>query len=253
LKTATAKARWIRSKTNYDIETFRLGATEKIIAIFLNPFISGILILIIIGGIYFELQTPGVGFPLFAAIVALVLYLVPYYLNGLAEYWEIIALFIGLVLIVVEVFVIPGFGVAGVAGITLTVVSLILIMLNNDFFNFDFVPMGDIVVATFATLGGIAGGGLLLFFGGARLSNTQAFKRIALTDTQESKEGYTVNASASALVGKKGTAYTVLRPSGKVMIDNQLYDAFTRGEFIEKGEAIEVISSEGVTLKVKKS
>lgn len=239
--------------TNYDIETFRLGATEKIIAIFLNPFISGILILIIIGGIYFELQTPGVGFPLFAAIVALVLYLVPYYLNGLAEYWEIIALFIGLVLIVVEVFVIPGFGVAGVAGITLTVVSLILIMLNNDFFNFDFVPMGDIVVATFATLGGIAGGGLLLFFGGARLSNTQAFKRIALTDTQESKEGYTVNASASALVGKKGTAYTVLRPSGKVMIDNQLYDAFTRGEFIEKGETIEVVSSEGVTLKVKKS
>lgn len=239
--------------TDYDIETFRLGATEKIIAIFLNPFISGILILIIIGGIYFELQTPGVGFPLFAAIVALVLYLVPYYLNGLAEYWEIIALFIGLVLIVVEVFVIPGFGVAGVAGITLTVVSLILIMLNNDFFNFDFVPMGDIVVATFATLGGIAGGGLLLFFGGARLSNTQAFKRIALTDTQESKEGYTVNASAGALVGKKGTAYTVLRPSGKVMIDNQLYDAFTRGEFIEKGEAIEVISSEGVTLKVKKS
>lgn len=239
--------------TDYDIETFRLGATEKIIAIFLNPFISGILILIIIGGIYFELQTPGVGFPLFAAIVALVLYLVPYYLNGLAEYWEIIALFIGLVLIVVEVFVIPGFGVAGVAGITLTVVSLILIMLNNDFFNFDFVPMGDIVVATFATLGGIAGGGLLLFFGGARLSNTQAFKRIALTDTQESKEGYTVNASASALVGKKGTAYTVLRPSGKVMIDNQLYDACTRGEFIEKGEAIEVISSEGVTLKVKKS
>ena len=106
---------------------------------------------------------------------------------------------------------------------------------------------------TFATLGGIAGGGLLLFFGGARLSNTQAFKRIALTDTQESKEGYTVNASASALVGKKGTAYTVLRPSGKVMIDNQLYDAFTRGEFIEKGETIEVVSSEGVTLKVKKS
>ncbi|MFN5169402.1 MAG: NfeD family protein [Cyclobacteriaceae bacterium] len=238
--------------TNYDIEIYRLGATEKIIAIFLNPFISGILILVIIGGIYFELQTPGVGFPLFAAIVALVLYLVPYYLNGLAEYWEIIALFIGLVLIVVEIFVIPGFGVAGVAGITLTVVSLILIMLNNDFFNFDFVPMGDIVVATFATLGGIAGGGLLLFFGGARLSDTKAFKRIALTETQESTQGYTVNASASALVGKTGTAYTVLRPSGKVMIENQLYDAFTRGEYIEKGETVEVISSEGVTLKVKK-
>ncbi|MBY0434000.1 MAG: hypothetical protein K2U26_07815, partial [Cyclobacteriaceae bacterium] len=50
--------------TNYEIEIFRLGNTEKIISIFLNAFISGILILIIIGGIYFELQTPGVGFPL---------------------------------------------------------------------------------------------------------------------------------------------------------------------------------------------
>jgi len=73
--------------TSYELEKFELGVSEKIIAIFLNPFISGILILVIIGGIYFELQTPGIGFPLFAAITALILYLVPYYMNGLAEYW----------------------------------------------------------------------------------------------------------------------------------------------------------------------
>src|SRR5690606_3365527 len=55
----------------YSIEEFQLSQTEKIISIFLNPFISGILILIIIGGIYFELQTPGVGFPIIAAFIAL--------------------------------------------------------------------------------------------------------------------------------------------------------------------------------------
>jgi membrane-bound serine protease (ClpP class) len=236
---------------SYELETFQLGATETIIAFFLNPFISGILILIIIGGIYFELQTPGIGFPLFAAITALVLYLVPYYLNGLAEYWEIIALFSGLTLIFLEVFVIPGFGVAGISGIALTLTSLVLIMLNNDFFNFDFVPLGDIVVAFFATVGGISGGFLLLFFGGAHISKTKAFQRIALTDTQEKSQGYTVNSQSNLLVGKKGTAYTVLRPSGKVLIDEQIYDAFTRGEFVEKGNAIEVIGTEGVTLKVK--
>jgi membrane-bound serine protease (ClpP class) len=238
--------------TSYELDRFALGATEKIIAFFLNPFISGLLILVIIGGIYFELQTPGIGFPLFAAIVALVFYLVPYYLNGLAEYWEIITLFAGIVLLIVEIFVLPGFGIAGIAGITLTVLSLVLIMLNNDFFNFEFVPLGDIVVAVFATMGGISGGALLLFFGGARLSKTRAFQKIALVDTQDKAQGYTVNTLTDTMVGKKGTAYTVLRPGGKVMIDDQIYDAFTRGDYVEKGEPIEVIGNEGITLKVKR-
>ena len=238
--------------TDYEIETYHLGVAEKIIAFVLNPFISGILILVIIGGIYFEMQAPGIGFPLFAAITALVLYLVPYYLNGLAEYWEIIALFIGIVLIAAEIFVIPGFGVAGIAGITLTITSLVLIMINNDFFNFEFVPFGNIVTATFVAFGGLAGGILLLFFGGAQLTNTKAFARIALNDTQEKSQGYTVNAGAERMIGKRGIAFTILRPGGKVIIDEQVYDAFTRGEFVEREEQVEVISTEGVTLKVKK-
>lgn len=242
-----------RNKINdYQLHRFQLSTTEKIVAIFLNPFISGILILVILGGIYFELQTPGVGFPLFAAITALVLYLVPYYLSGLAEYWEIIALFIGILLLLAEVFIIPGFGVAGIAGITLVVVSMVLIMLNNDFFNFEFVPMGDIVMATFVTVGGISGGMLLLIFGGARLTDTKAFKRMSLTESQESSQGFSVNSNTLSMMGKQGVASTILRPSGKVLIEDQVYDAFTRGEFVEKGEPIEVIGTEGVTLRVKK-
>ncbi|HRI78430.1 MAG TPA: NfeD family protein [Cyclobacteriaceae bacterium] len=236
----------------YEIDYFKLGAIEKIIAFFLNPFISGLLILVIIGGIYFELQTPGVGFPLFAAIIGLVLYLVPYYLNGLAEYWEILTLLIGFVLLVIEIFVTPGFGVIGVTGLILIVGSLVLIMLNNDYFNFDFVPLGDIVVAMFATLGGISGGALVLFFGGAKLTQTKAFRRMALTETQETSQGYTTNVHDTALIGQSGEAFTILRPSGKVMIGTAIYDAFTRGEYIEKGEGIEVISMEGSSLRVKK-
>jgi membrane-bound serine protease (ClpP class) len=237
---------------NYELTRFQLGTSEKIIAFFLNPFISGILILVILGGIYFELQTPGVGFPLFASITALILYLVPYYLNGLAEYWEIIALFVGIILLLAEIFVIPGFGVAGITGIALTVVSLILIMLNNDFFNFEFVPMGDIVKATFAAIGGLSGGLLLLFLGGDKLMETKAFRRLALSDTQESTQGFSVNASSQMMMGKKGIAHTVLRPSGKVMVDGQITDAFTRGEFIDRGEEVEIIGTEGVTLRVRK-
>ena len=95
--------------------------------------------MVILGGIYFELQTPGVGFPILAAVVALVLYFIPYYLNGLAENWEIALFFVGIILIALEIFVIPGFGLAGVAGISLTLASLVLVMLNNDAFDFSFI------------------------------------------------------------------------------------------------------------------
>ncbi|NJN43223.1 MAG: nodulation protein NfeD [Flammeovirgaceae bacterium] len=237
---------------NYELTRYKLSSTERIIAFFLNPFISGLLILVIVGGLYFELQTPGVGFPLIASMIALVLYLVPYYLNGLAANWEIIALFVGILLIMAEIFIIPGFGVAGIAGIGLIVGSLVLIMLNNDFFDFEFVPAQEIFYASLATIGGLSGGALLLFFGGAKFSQSKAFQRIALMTTQESKEGYTSNFYPEPMIGKKGTAYTVLRPSGKVMIDDQIHDAFTRGDYINPGDAIEVMEMEGSTLKVRK-
>lgn len=219
---------------NYEIIRYERSTTETIIAFFLNPFISGILILVILGGLYFELQSPGVGFPLLAAVTALVLYLVPYYLNGLAENWEIIALFVGIILIMLEVFVIPGFGLAGISGITLTIGAMVLIMVNNDFFDFEMVPLHDIVVSSLAIFGGITGGVLTLFIGGARFSQSDFFKRISLTDTQSQAEGYTSNFNTGDLVGKTGTAHTVLRPSGKIMIEDQLYDAFSRGDYIEK-------------------
>ena len=112
---------------NYDIVEFELGSAEGIISFFLNPIVSSVLILLILGGLYFELQTPGIGFPIMASVTALILYLVPYYLNGVAENWEIVLFFVGIVLIAIEVFIIPGFGVFGVFGLFTSIGSLILI------------------------------------------------------------------------------------------------------------------------------
>lgn len=241
----------INNITDYEIDRFELGTVDKIISIFINPFISGILILIIIGGIYFEMQSPGIGFALLAAVVALILYLVPYYLNGLADNWEIIALFLGLGLIGVEIFVLPGFGIAGIAGITLTVGSLILIMINNNIFDFEFVPANDLLLAVAATFGGLLGGITLLFVAGAKLTESRLFRRVALTETQDRQQGYTSSFIKEDLKGKRGTAYTVLRPGGKIMINGQLYDAYTRGEYIDKGQEVEVIEEETTSLRVK--
>ena len=235
---------------SYEIYRFTLDATEKIIAVFLNPFISGLLIMIIIGGIYFELQTPGVGFPILASLVAVIFYFVPYYLNGLAENWEIIAFMVGVVLLALEIFVIPGFGIFGISGLILTVGSMILVMVNNDIFDFSFVADKDLFLAITTTLTGIVGGIMLLFVGGVRLTQTKFFKKIALERVMDSKEGYTSSFIKKDLIGKTGTTYTVLRPSGKIMIEGEFYDAYTRGNYIKKDEKIIVIADEGTTLKV---
>jgi membrane-bound serine protease (ClpP class) len=235
----------------YEMVQFDPGMSENIISVFLNPFVSGILLMIILGGLYFELQTPGVGFPILAAVVAAILYFVPYYLNGLAENWEILLFIIGVILIGVEVFVIPGFGLAGVLGVLFTISGLTLVMLENDNLDFTFVPDFKILISLGTVLSSVALGMILLFFGGVRLANSRSFQRIALLTTMKREEGFTSPVD-SGLVGKKGRAFTILRPAGKVMIDEEIYDALTRGEHIEKNEPIQVISDEGPTLKVKK-
>jgi membrane-bound serine protease (ClpP class) len=236
---------------NAVIEHFEPDATDHVINFVMHPLVSGILILIILAGIYFEFHAPGTVFPIAAAIVALLLYLIPYYLNGLAENWEIILFFIGIVLLALEIFVIPGFGVAGIAGITLILLALVLMMVNNDFFDFEFVKVNDILYATLAACAGLIGGLFMLFFGSAKITNSKAFQRMALTHTQERGQGYTANFNKEVMTGKRGVAFTVLRPSGRVMIDNVIYDAFTKGAFVDQGKEVEVIGEEGSTLRVK--
>ncbi|PIB37491.1 serine protease [Reichenbachiella sp. 5M10] len=235
----------------YEVYDFELSISDRVIAIFINPFVSGILILVILGGIYFELQTPGVGFPILAALVALVLYFVPYYLNGLAEYWELSLFFIGVILIALEIFVIPGFGVAGISGILLTTGSLVLVMLNNDLFDFSFVPAEKVATAALTTFLGLIGGFIVMFVGGVRLTQSKVFQRVALPDVMKASAGYTSNFKKESFIGRQGVSYTILRPSGKVMIDGDIHDAFSRGEYIEKGSPVEVIGEEGNSLKVK--
>lgn len=237
---------------NYDIVEFELGSAEGIISFFLNPIVSSVLILLILGGLYFELQTPGIGFPIMASVTALILYLVPYYLNGVAENWEIVLFFVGIVLIAIEVFIIPGFGVFGVFGLFTSIGSLILIMLNNDFFDFTFVLSKDLVSSSLSVLISVFSFLLLVIFGGVKITDTKAFKKIALEETQESSKGFISKKYSDELIGMKGKSFSVLRPSGKILINEKIYDASTNGEFIEKNKKVEVISNEGSSLKVKK-
>ena len=237
----------------YNITLFELDWSEQFIALFLNPAVSGVLILLILGGLYFELQSPGIGFPIVASMVAALLYFTPYYLNGLAENWEIIVFFMGLLLIALEVFVIPGFGLPGILGLTFTIGSLTLVMINNDGLNFDLIEASLLNNALITSLVGFLGALFMMILLGARLTKTSFFNRFALTDVQDTSTGYTSSFYNKSLIGSIGTVVSIMRPSGRIMIDDTVYDAYTRGEYLEKGEKIKVIASEGTSLKVQKS
>jgi membrane-bound serine protease (ClpP class) len=235
-----------------EIVKYELSTTNKIISFFLNPFVSGILLLLIIGGLYFELQSPGIGFPLAAAVVAGILYLTPYYLNGLAENWEILLFIAGLILIAIEVLVIPGFGITGISGIILVFISLVLVMVNNQNFDFTFVPSSAIMQSMISVLLGMVGAVILVALSWNRFASSRTMQRMVLHNTFEGSEGYRSSADSSHLVGKTGIAHTRMAPTGKVMIENILYDAQAREGFIEQGENIEVLDHSTFSLVVKK-
>jgi membrane-bound serine protease (ClpP class) len=240
---------------HYIIEEFVPTTIDKIIGFLTNPIVSGILIMGILGGIYFEMQTPGIGFPLIIAIIAAVAYFAPLYLEGMAENWEILIFVVGLLLLALELFVIPGFGIAGAAGITLTISGLVLSLLENVRFNFDRVDSTAIMVAlltvTVSTLLGL----FLSFWLSKKMFTAQRgpLHNLALNSTQNTSEGYIgVDVHQLEMVGKKGTAHTVLRPSGKVKIDNEIWDAKAVEGFIEKDEAVVVTHQEATQLYVEK-
>jgi membrane-bound serine protease (ClpP class) len=237
-----------------EITQYELSSIEKIIRFFMNPVLSSVLILIMLGGIYFELQSPGVGFPILASLVAGSLYFTPYYLNGVAVYWEIILFGVGLLLIAAEVFIIPGFGIAGIAGIVITVGSLMLAMLENDGFSFDFVPVVEILNAFLVSFSGLIGFFIILLTFGHKIADSPLFSKMVLQN--ESKPilftGESFTATSIPLIGKSGVAYTVLRPSGKVELGGEIYNAVSTGDYISAGEPVVVVDQSGHNLRVKR-
>lgn len=239
---------------NVEVVKQELSATDKIINFFLNPFISGLLIMLIIGGIYFELQTPGIGFPLIVAVIGAVLYFVPYYLQGLAEHWEILVFIIGLILLALEIFVIPGFGVTGILGILLVIMGLGFSMISNNGVSVpggDYGPMAKALgLSSFALFAGLVGS----FFLGKRIISKPVFGHsLALNETVSLEEGYIgTDSSLNSLVGRSGIAHTILRPSGKVEIDEMMYEAVARTGYIEAGEVVKILGFENNQLIVIK-
>ncbi|MGL5788649.1 MAG: NfeD family protein [Bacteroidales bacterium] len=237
---------------DYEIKKYNPTWFDEVKGFLMNPAFQAVLITLLIGGIYFELQSPGMGFPSIVAVTAAILYFAPLYIDGLAANWEIIIFIVGVILLIVEIFAIPGFGVFGIIGIILIIGALILSLIDNVLFTFDRVNEREWAKASMTVLiGFLASGGLLIYLAN-RIGHKGLFRKLALTATQETDKGYiSSDLSLKKHLGETGIAFTDLRPSGKITINGVHYDAIAIYGFVEKGKPVIVRRQESAQLYVE--
>ena len=236
--------------SDYRLETYNPSFYDKIKGFLMSSVLQAFLIMFIIGGIYFELQSPGVGFPTAVAITAALLYFTPLYLTGYAQNWEVLLFVLGLIFIVFEIFVVPGFGIPGILGIICVLAALVLAMIGNVRFNFEGVPMREAFKAVMTVLGGMGMGLVLIIYLSSRIGKRGFLRHVALNTDQE---GFvSVSMEPLTLVGMTGVASTDLRPSGKVYMEGEFYDANSLKGFVDKGDEVVVIRYENFQLYVRK-
>ncbi len=237
---------------NAEVINHHVSLTDKLIAFLITPAVSGILILLIIGGIYFEMQSPGIGFALLVSVVAALLFFAPLYLEGLAAHWEIGMFIVGIILLLLEIFVIPGFGIAGILGIVCVIGGLVLSLVLNDFFDFTVTGSEQLSSAVMLVMGSMLLSVILSVILGKSLMKSPVFQRLVLQDEQRSQNGYVAGRQKEDVLNKRGVAKTDMRPSGKIEIDGKWYDAIALDGYIEKGSEVDVEKQENYNVFVRK-
>ncbi len=206
--------------------------------------INPILMMIGLGALYLEFKSPGFGIAGLIGITCLGLAFGSQYITGLAGYTELLLIFSGMLFLAVEVFVLPGFGISGIAGLILILSGLILSLQGFTIPNPEFPWEMDLFITNITTVLGTAVGGFFLSMFTMRYvfpyipGNSQGpFLKSTLLDSHVKSEE-----TMRVKVGDRGKSISFLRPSGKALINNERTDVITEGEFIEKGKTIEVIT-----------
>lgn len=186
-----------------------------------------------------EVKAGASGLGILVSLGALGLFFGASVMTGLAGWLEILLVLLGSLLIAAEVFVLPGFGVAGLLGLGLFCASVVMAMLGPA-------PTSGDVVKAFAALGVAAVATLSVMYAWIRhLPHSTRFRGLLHSGDVGSAQGYISGALRSELVGRPGIALTSLRPAGAASVDGERLDVVTEGEFIEQGSAIVVVRSEG--------
>jgi membrane-bound serine protease (ClpP class) len=223
----------------------RVNWAEGLVRILSNPLLASILASLGMLGLIIELKTPHFGLAGVAGLACLALFFGSHWIIGLAGWGEVILILSGLAALLVEVFLIPGFGVAGVAGISLLGAGLFFSLVGP--------------YPTFAEIGQALGGvaiGVVVFIAlmVALLRHLPFSRRLSgllHVESTPAEAGYVSAPARTDLVGKVGVAASELRPVGVALINGERVDVTTEGEFVASGTSVTVIRAEAMRLVVK--
>ena len=220
--------------------------SEAIVRFLTNPVVASLLTTFGFLGILFELQSPGWGIPGFVGLACLILSLSASYIAQLATMSDMLFVLTGLALILLEVLVIPGFGIAGLGGIGLMIYGLYLLLLPD-------IPVGEEVLgqAMDGFLIGLVGAVIGLVLLVKLMIKTKFWEQLTAPDTQKKEDGYSNTFGWESLQGETGNADTDLHPSGWVRVKDQRIFVVSEGEFIEEGKEIKILSVDGNRVLVR--
>jgi len=237
-----------------DIQALETGWADFLIAALARPEVSAVLLTIAFVALYVELSAPGIGLGGFVATVCFLLFFWAHYLGGTAGWLEATLFAAGVACLLLEVFVLPGFGVFGLGGMGLVLVSLILasqtfVLPQNEY------QLGQLTRSLMmigGTFVGIIAGALVLR---RWLPNTPIFSTLLL-QPPEGEEAASLSQREALVhfedfVGMRGTTTTQLTPGGKARFGDSLVDVITDGDVVPRGTEVEVVEVHGNRVVVK--
>ncbi|HEX9729909.1 MAG TPA: NfeD family protein [Gemmatimonadales bacterium] len=217
---------------------------ENVVGFLSNPIIAGMLLSIGFLGLMIEIKTPSFGLAGSVGIASLAAFFGSHLLIGLAGWEEVILLGVGMVALAIEVFVVPGFGVAGIIALVCIGAGVFLALLGN------LPTWGDIAramgVIAFAVMMIVAA--VYTFVG--RLPTSDRWRGIFLRAATNKDRGFVSAEVRGDLIGLEGVAATDLHPSGTGVFGTERLDVVSEAGFVAKGRPIRIVRSEGYRLVV---
>jgi membrane-bound serine protease (ClpP class) len=212
---------------------------EQVVRFLTNPLVSPLLLSLGILGLVLEIKAGAFGIGGLVSLASLGLFFGSSFVLGLAGWEEVLLLGLGTIALLVEVLVLPGFGVAGILGIAAIASAMVLAMIGGT-------PSSGEIMQALAVLGASLLITAAVIYAWLRhLPNSGRFTGLFLRGGMAQAEGYISAPPRSDLVGLDGVAVTDLRPAGTARFGTERVDVVTEGEYVPQGSAVRVIRSEG--------
>ena len=238
-----ASIQFIKSLEGAATDEAMVSLADRIVIFLTSPLISSLLLSLGMLGLWIEIQSPGFGLPGMLGLLCLGIFFGGHMLSQIDAQWAALAFVLGLGLIVVEVFILPGFGVAGISGI--------ILMFGGSFYVFKSAYQFETAILAFSSVIVLTAIGVIAAF--YLFPKTRAWKHFALATEMSSDIGYhsAGDEDFQSYIGQTGTAITPLRPAGAIRLAGKRVDVLTAGDFIPSETPVKVIEVEGSKIFVE--